>query len=114
MVRPSLATLLDAIDIIHKYPDVHHDAPGGRRCSSKTWFCANFQDLSSQKKRGTLVMDLKVITKILSLVFPRKKTLINLGIVNGASLDDPQNLMSGKGRVHRHVNLQHVKQVRFP
>jgi hypothetical protein len=56
-------------------------------------------------------MDLRVITKILSLVFPRKKTLINLGIVNGAALDDPQNLMSEKGRVHRYVNLQHVEQV---
>jgi hypothetical protein len=47
------------------------------------------------------------------VISPYKKH-VNLGIVNGASLDDPDNLMEGKGKVHRHVNLQHVEQVRSP
>jgi len=34
--------------------------------------------------------------------------------VNGASLDDPHNLMSGKGKVHRYVKLQHIEQVQSP
>ena len=110
MVRPSLATLLDAIDSITS-TQISTTISWRSPLSSKTWFCANFQDLSSQKKRVILFLDLRVITKILYLVFPRKKTLINLGIVNCVSWDDPQNLMSGKGRVHRHVNLQHVEQV---
>ena len=40
------------------------------------------------------------------------KEHVNLGIVNGASLDDPDKLMGGKGKVHRHVKLQHVEQVK--
>jgi hypothetical protein len=39
---------------------------------------------------------------------------VNLGIVNGASLDDPDHLMDGKGKVHRHVKLQRIEQVRSP
>jgi hypothetical protein len=39
---------------------------------------------------------------------------VNLGIVNGASLDDPDNLMEGKGKVHRHVKLRNVEQVKSP
>jgi hypothetical protein len=39
---------------------------------------------------------------------------VNLGIVNNASLDDPDNLMEGKGKVHRHVNLKLIEQVRSP
>jgi len=47
------------------------------------------------------------------VISPYKKH-VNLGIVNGASLDDPDNLMEGKGKVHRHVNLKHIEQVRSP
>ena len=42
------------------------------------------------------------------------KEHVNLGIVNGASLDEAHNLMSGKGKVHRHVKLQHIEQVQSP
>jgi hypothetical protein len=30
---------------------------------------------------------------------------VRLGIAGGASLDDPDGLMQGRGRVHRHVKL---------
>ena len=39
---------------------------------------------------------------------------VNLGIVKGAALDDPNNLMEGKGKVHRHVKLHRVEQVHDP
>jgi hypothetical protein len=42
------------------------------------------------------------------------KEHVNLGIVNGASLNDPHNLMGRKGKVHRHVKLQRIEQVRSP
>ncbi|MCJ7536511.1 MAG: hypothetical protein MUO57_13355, partial [Anaerolineales bacterium] len=38
----------------------------------------------------------------------------NLGIVNGAVLDDPKSLMEGKGKVHRHVKLHQVEQAQNP
>ena len=52
--------------------------------------------------------------KDLVFVISPYKEYVNLGIVNGASLDDPHNLMSGKGKVHRHVKLQHIEQVQSP
>jgi len=52
--------------------------------------------------------------KDLVFVISPYKEHVNLGIVNGASLDDPHNLMSGKGKVHRHVKLQHIEQVQSP
>jgi len=42
------------------------------------------------------------------------KEHVNLGIVNGASIDDPNILMEGKGKVHRHVKHQRIEQVRSP
>lgn len=39
---------------------------------------------------------------------------VNLGIVNGASLDDPEGLMQGSGKVHRHIKLHLVKDVHAP
>ena len=52
--------------------------------------------------------------KDLVFVISQYKEHVNLGIVNGASLDDAHNLMSGKGKVHRHVKLQHIEQVQSP
>ncbi|MBK5108751.1 MAG: hypothetical protein JJE12_11505 [Anaerolineales bacterium] len=52
--------------------------------------------------------------KDLVFVISPYKEHVNLGIVNGASLDDPHNLMSGKGKVHRHVKMQHIEQVQSP
>jgi len=34
-----------------------------------------------------------------------KKVGINLGVAGGATLDDPAHLMSGTGKVHRHVEI---------
>lgn len=39
---------------------------------------------------------------------------VNLGIVNGATLEDHVGLMQGTGKVHRHVKLQIVEQVQDP
>jgi len=39
---------------------------------------------------------------------------VNLGIVNGAPLEDPNGLMQGKGKVHRHVKLREIEAVRNP
>ena len=39
---------------------------------------------------------------------------VNLGIVNGAALVDPNGLMQGKGKVHRHVKLHKIGAVRDP
>ena len=36
---------------------------------------------------------------------------VNLGIVKGATLDDPHGLMEGRGKVHKHVKLHRVEQV---
>ena len=39
---------------------------------------------------------------------------VNLGLVNGASLEDPEGLLRGTGKVHRHVKLHLVKEVHEP
>ncbi|GAH02226.1 unnamed protein product [marine sediment metagenome] len=52
--------------------------------------------------------------KDLVFVISPFKESVNLGIVNGASLDDPHNLMGGKGKVHRHVKLRRIEQVKSP
>lgn len=39
---------------------------------------------------------------------------VNLGIVNGATLEDHAGLMQGSGKVHRHVKLHLVEQVQDP
>lgn len=52
--------------------------------------------------------------KDLVFVISPYKEHVNLGIVHGAALDDPHKLMAGKGKVHRHVKLQRVEQVREP
>jgi hypothetical protein len=36
---------------------------------------------------------------------------VKLGLANGASLDDPQGLLAGSGKVHRHVQLWGTKDV---
>mgnify|MGYP001813761006 CR=1 FL=1 len=52
--------------------------------------------------------------KNLVFVISPFKEHVNLGIANGASLDDPHNLMSGKGKVHRHVKVKQSEQVNSP
>ena len=52
--------------------------------------------------------------KDLVFVFSPFKENVNLGIVNGAAVDDPNSLMEGKGKVHRHAKLHHVEQVQSP
>lgn len=42
------------------------------------------------------------------------KAHVNLGNVNGASLDEPHQLMSGKGKVHRHIKVSRGDQLRDP
>ena len=52
--------------------------------------------------------------KDLVFVISPFKAHVNLGIVNGAALDDPVGLMGGSGKVHRHVKLGQVEQVGEP
>jgi hypothetical protein len=52
--------------------------------------------------------------KDLVFVISPQREHVNLGIVKGAALDDPNNLMEGKGKVHRHVKLHRVDQVYDP
>jgi hypothetical protein len=42
------------------------------------------------------------------------QTGVKLGIVRGAELPDPRHLMAGTGKVHRHVQLRSVEDVRRP
>jgi hypothetical protein len=39
---------------------------------------------------------------------------VKLGIVRGATLADPMSLLTGRGKVHRHVPLNSVKDVSQP
>ena len=52
--------------------------------------------------------------KDLVFVISPFKGHVNLGIVNGAALEDPAGLMQGTGKGHRHVKLQQVGQVQDP
>ena len=52
--------------------------------------------------------------KDLVFVITPHRQRINLGIVNGASLEDPHGLMEGKGKVHRHVKLRKAEDVSDP
>jgi hypothetical protein len=47
--------------------------------------------------------------KGLVFVISPKRRAVNLGIARGATLPDPDGLMSGTGRVHRHVDLRSVE-----
>ena len=42
------------------------------------------------------------------------QTGVKLGIVRGAELPDPKHLMAGTGKVHRHVQLRSVEDVKRP
>ncbi len=42
----------------------------------------------------------------LVFVISPKRRAVNLGVARGASLPDPDGLMSGTGKVHRHVDLR--------
>lgn len=42
------------------------------------------------------------------------KTGVKLGIAGGASLPDPHGLMRGEGKVHRHVPLKTIDDLRQP
>ena len=52
--------------------------------------------------------------KVLVFVISPQREHVNLGIAHGATLDDPNGLMEGKGKVHRHVKLHRVEQVHDP
>ena len=41
-------------------------------------------------------------------------TGVKLGIVRGAALPDPGHLMAGAGKIHRHVQLRSVEDVKRP
>jgi hypothetical protein len=42
------------------------------------------------------------------------RTGVKLGIVRGAELSDPKQLMRGSGKVHRHVQLQTIDDLKRP
>jgi hypothetical protein len=42
------------------------------------------------------------------------KTGVKLGIAGGASLADPHKLLRGAGKVHRHVPLKAIEDLRQP
>ncbi len=42
------------------------------------------------------------------------KNHVNLGIANGATLDDPVGLMQGSGKVHRHIKFTQAEQLHDP
>jgi hypothetical protein len=42
------------------------------------------------------------------------RTGVKLGIVRGAELSDPKQLMRGSGKVHRHVQLQTIGDLKRP
>lgn len=42
------------------------------------------------------------------------RTGLKLGIVRGAELRDPEGLLRGQGRVHRHVQLTEVADLKHP
>ena len=42
------------------------------------------------------------------------KTGVKLGICRGAELPDPKRLMAGAGKVHRHVQLRSVDDIKRP
>jgi hypothetical protein len=39
---------------------------------------------------------------------------VNLGVASGASLDDPDHLLLGTGRVHRHIEILDAQQLKAP
>jgi hypothetical protein len=52
--------------------------------------------------------------KELVFIIAPQSNWVNLGIVNGAVLDDPKSLMEGKGKIHRHVKLHQLEQAQHP
>ena len=52
--------------------------------------------------------------KDLVFVITPHRQQVNLGIVNGASLEDPHDLMEGKGKVRRHVKLRRIEEISDP
>ena len=42
------------------------------------------------------------------------KTGIKLGLIGGAALADPHGLLAGSGKVHRHVQLHTLEDLRRP
>jgi len=42
------------------------------------------------------------------------KTGVKVGLVRGSELDDPRGLLAGSGKVHRHIQLKSVADLRRP
>jgi len=42
------------------------------------------------------------------------QTGVKLGLVGGANMPDPRGLLEGEGKVHRYVQLRHVKDLEQP
>ena len=113
MVRPIQVNLMDAIDFKQKYPDIHHDL---------LEVASELQDLILRifpepvisEDEDNIGYGFGSGYKDLVFVISPYKAHINLGIVNGAALEDPNSLMVGKGKVHRHAKLHHVEQVQSP
>jgi hypothetical protein len=42
------------------------------------------------------------------------RTGVKLGIVRGSELSDPKQLMRGSGKIHRHVQLQKIADLKRP
>ena len=40
-----------------------------------------------------------------------QRTYVNVGIAGGANLDDPDGLLEGTGKVHRHLKIRSVDQL---
>jgi Domain of unknown function (DU1801) len=40
-----------------------------------------------------------------------QRTYVNVGVAGGASLDDPDNLLEGTGKVHRHLKFRTAEQL---
>ena len=40
-----------------------------------------------------------------------QRTYVNVGVAGGASLDDPDNLLEGTGKVHRHLKVRTAEEL---
>jgi hypothetical protein len=89
--------------LLRAYPeDVQRLAAEARRCL-KEWLPDAVEDVDSSARLLSYGHGAGYKGGVCTLIL--SKTGVKLGLVGGAALPDPHRLLSGSGKVHRHVQL---------
>jgi hypothetical protein len=99
-----------AATLLRAYPeDIRRLAADSRRCI-KEWLPDALEGVDASARLVSYSHGPGYKGCVCTLIL--SKTGIKLGLVGGATLPDPHRLLSGRGKVHRHVQLTTTSDLR--